>query len=101
MCSRCLLFAIEIGHGKEGCDHEFSTVMPSFFVFFFKIYNNNPCYSEFDMASSNVLVIIKQQQNFFFQGQMGMRIKRGNPREQIFAMNVKRNFSLHMRHCGR
>lgn len=31
VCSHCLLFAIEIGHGKEGCGHEFSTVMPSFF----------------------------------------------------------------------
>lgn len=77
MCSRCLLFAIEIGHGKEGCDHEFSTVMPSFFVFFFNIYNNNPCYSEFDMASSNVLVIIKQQQNFFFFRANGYENKKG------------------------
>ena len=34
VCSHCLLFAIEIGHGKEGCGHEFSTVMPSFFFFF-------------------------------------------------------------------
>lgn len=74
VCSHCLLFAIEIGHGKEGCGHEFSTVMPSFF--FFNICNNNPCYSEFDMASSNVLVIIKQQQFFFFRAN-GYKNKRG------------------------
>lgn len=73
--------------------------MPSYF---FNIYNNSYD-SEFDVARSNVIIIVKQQQNFFRAN--GYMNKSGRSRQWEIIENsflqLMFNFSLHMRHSGR